>query len=91
MHNIPDLVINLLQHNDNNRIGFDAFLLSLVGIRLKEFNSIVQDEKVRRSYRIKDTDKIQGWLSFGLKGMVSYSEKAIVLMKRIVADELNGE
>ncbi len=62
MHNIPDLVINLLQHNDNNRIGFDAFLLSLVGIRLKEFNSIVQDEKVRRSYRIKDTDKIQGWL-----------------------------
>lgn len=85
MHNIPDLVINLLQHNDDERIGFDAFLLSLVGSRLKEFNSIVQDKNVRLSYRIKDTDIIQGWCSFGLNGMIPYSEKAIGLMESIKA------
>lgn len=83
MHNIPDLVINLLQHNADERIGFDEFLMSLVESRLKEFNSIVQDENVRRSYRIKDTDKIQGWCIFGLNGMLMYSEKAIGLMESI--------
>lgn len=91
MHNIPDLVINLLQHNANKRIGIDEFLLSLVGSRLKEFNSIVQDKNVRLSYKISDTDNIQSWLSFGLKGIVPYSEKAIGLMERIVTDELIEE
>lgn len=91
MHNIPDLVINLLQHNDDKRIGIDEFLMSLVGSRLKEFNSIVQDKNERLSYRISDTDNIQSWLSFGLKGIVPYSEKAIGLMERIVADELIEE
>ena len=91
MHTIPDIVINLLHHNNDKRIGINIFLLSLVSGNLKEFNSIVQDKNVRLSYKINDTDNIQSWLSFGLKGIVPYSEKAIGLMERIVADELIEE
>ena len=91
MHNIPDLVSNLLQHDNDMRIRIDTFLLSLVSGNLKEFNSIVQDKNERHSYRIKDTDKIQGWCSFGLNGMIPYSKKAIGLMEGIVADELIEE
>lgn len=83
MHNIPDLVINLLQHNADKKIGIDAFLLCLVSGCLKEFNSLVQDKDTRISYGIRDTKNIQSWLTFGLKGMISYSEKAIELMERI--------
>lgn len=88
MQTIPDIVINLLHHNNDKGIGINIFLLSLVSGNLKEFNSIVQDKNVRLSYKINDTDNIQSWLSFGLKGIVPYSEKAIGLMERIVADEL---
>lgn len=91
MHTIPDIVINLLHHNNDKRIGINIFLLSLVSGNLKEFNSIVQDKNVRLSYKISDTDNIQSWLSFGLKGIVPYSEKAIGLMESIVADELIEE
>lgn len=91
MHTIPDIVINLLHHNNDKRIGINIFLLSLVSGNLKEFNSIVQDKNVRLSYKINDTDNIQSWLSFGLKGIVPYSEKAIGLMESIVADELIEE
>lgn len=91
MHTIPDIVINLLHRNNDKRIGINIFLLSLVSGNLKEFNSIVQDKNVRLSYKINDTDNIQSWLSFGLKGIVPYSEKAIGLMERIVADELIEE
>lgn len=83
MHNIPDLVRNLLQYDDDKRIGIDSFLLSLVSGCLKEFNSLVQDKDTRISYGIRDTKNIQSWLTFGLKGMISYSEKAIELMERI--------
>lgn len=91
MHTIPDIVINLLHRNNDKRIGINIFLLSLVSGNLKEFNSIVQDKNVRLSYKISDTDNIQSWLSFGLKGIVPYSEKAIGLMESIVADELIEE
>ncbi len=91
MHTIPDIVINLLHHNNDKGIGINIFLLSLVSGNLKEFNSIVQDKNVRLSYKISDTDNIQSWLSFGLKGIVPYSEKAIGLMESIVADELIEE
>jgi len=84
MHNIPDLVRNLLQHDNDKRIGIDKFLLSLVSGSLKEFNSIVQDKETRISYGIKDTENIQSWLTFGLKGMIPYSEKAVGLMESIV-------
>lgn len=83
MHNIPDLVRNLLQYDYDKRIGIDKFLLSLVSGSLKEFNSLVQDKETRISYGIKDTENIQSWLTFGLKGMIPYSEKAIGLMERI--------
>lgn len=83
MHNIPDLVRNLLQYDYDKRIGIDKFLLSLVSGSLKEFNSLVQDKETRISYGIKDTENIQSWLTFGLKGMIPYSEKAIELMERI--------
>lgn len=83
MHNIPDLVSNLLQHDNDKRIMIDTFLLSLVAGSLKEFNSIVQDKETRISYGIRNTDNIQNWLSFGLKGMIPYSEKTIGLMERI--------
>lgn len=83
MHNIPDLVRNLLQYDDDKRIGIDSFLLSLVSGCLKEFNSLVQDKDTRISYGIRDTKNIQRWLTFGLKGMIPYSEKAIELMERI--------
>lgn len=88
MLTIPDIVINLLHRNNDKRIGINIFLLSLVSGNLKEFNSLVQDKNVRLSYKISDTDNIQSWLSFGLKGIVPYSEKAIGLMESIVADEL---
>lgn len=91
MHTIPDIVINLLHHNNDKGIGINIFLLSLVSSNLKEFNSIVQDKNVRLSYKISDTDNIQSWLSFGLKGIVPYSKKAIGLMERIVSDELIEE
>lgn len=91
MHTIPDIVINLLHHNNDKGIGINIFLLSLVSGNLKEFNSIVQDKNVRLSYKISDTDNIQSWLSFGLKGIVPYSKKAIGLMERIVSDELIEE
>lgn len=84
MHNIPDLVSNLLQHDNDMRIRIDTFLLSLVTGGLKEFNSIVQDKETRISYGIRDTDNIQNWLSFGLKNIVPYSEKAVGLMESIV-------
>lgn len=83
MHNIPDLVRNLLQYDYDKRIGIDKFLLSLVSGSLKEVNSLVQDKETRISYGIKDTENIQNWLTFGLKGMIPYSEKAIELMERI--------
>ena len=83
MHNIPDLVRNLLQYDYDKRIGIDSFLLSLVSGCLKEFNSLVQDKDTRISYGIEDTENIQSWLTFGLKGMISYSEKAIELIERI--------
>lgn len=91
MHTIPDIVINLLHHNNDKGIGINIFLLSFVSSNLKEFNSIVQDKNVRLSYKISDTDNIQSWLSFGLKGIVPYSKKAIGLMERIVSDELIEE
>lgn len=84
MHNIPDLVRNLLQHDNDKRIRIDTFLLSLVTGSLKEFNSIVQDKETRISYGIRDTDNIQNWLSFGLKNIVPYSEKTVGLMESIV-------
>lgn len=49
MHTIPDIVINLLHHNNDKRIGINIFLLSLVSGNLKEFNSIVQDKNIRLS------------------------------------------
>jgi len=84
MHNIPELVRNLLQYDYDKRIGIDKFLLSLVSGSLKEFTSLVQDKDTRISYGIEDTENIQNWLSFGLKNIVPYSEKAVGLMESIV-------